>query len=100
MNDNIALVPFRLSIAGIPEIEDYHNEDVSHVISFLDPDLPEPESLHGLDAGWRITFRMHDIIEPEAGQDVPTREDVERLLEVGRQLLEMEIEHLLIHCHI
>lgn len=99
MTDEIALVPYRLSIAGIPEIEGFETESVSHVISFLDPERPEPESLHGLGAEWRVTFRMHDIIAPEAGQEIPTREDVERLLEVGHELLGMDIEHLLIHCH-
>lgn len=99
MTNEIALVPYRLSIAGIPEIEGFESEGVSHVISFLDPELPEPESLHGLKADWRVTFRMHDIIAPEAGQEMPTREDVERLLEAGQELLGEDINHLLIHCH-
>lgn len=99
MTDEIDLVPYRLSIAGIPELDNFGTGAVSHVISFLDPELPEPESLHGLKAEWRVTFRMHDIIAPEAGQELPTRADVERLLEVGHELHEMEIEHLLIHCH-
>ena len=99
MTNEISLVPYRLSIAGIPEIEGFKTECVSHVISFLDPELPEPESLRELGTGWRITFRMHDIIAPEAGQEIPTREDIERLLEAGQQLLDEDVEHLLIHCH-
>lgn len=102
MTDPTTLLPYRLSIAGLHELDGYLDADVSHVISFLDPDFPRPATLDRLEVEWRETFRVHDIIDDDderAGWTLPSERDVARILAIGERLASARVRHLLVHCH-
>jgi predicted protein tyrosine phosphatase len=92
-----------LTICGLEEL-DYHSaRGVTHVLSILDPDWPELESVWAFEPHHRLTLRFNDAIEPSEELTLPTRDDVEAILEFGRNLnpsaSESDIPHLLVHCH-
>ena len=93
-----ALVPFRMTICGIAELDFHSAAGVTHVLSILGPELPEPGAFAAFPPHRRLTLRFHDIIEPNPDQLAPSREDVENLLAFGRELGEPEGNHLLVHC--
>jgi predicted protein tyrosine phosphatase len=74
---------------------------LTHVLSILDPDWPEPESFWAYDQHHRLTLRFHDAIEAGDELTLPTRDDVEAILEFGRKVSETksDVPHLLVHCH-
>jgi predicted protein tyrosine phosphatase len=90
---------FRVTICGIPELDEHAAAGVTHVLSILDPDWPDPKSFAAFAPHRRLALRFHDIIEPAPGRYAPSREDVERLLAFGRELGEAAGSHLLVHCH-
>ena len=92
-------LPFRLTICGIPELDEHCTAGVTHVLSILDPDFDDPPAFAVFPPHRRIALRFHDIIAPEPGRIAPTGADVERLLAFGRELIEAPQSHLLIHCH-
>lgn len=97
---------FRVTICGIPELDEHRAAEITHVLSILDPEWPEPLAFAAFAPHRRLALRFHDIIEPTRDQLAPTRDDVERLLEFGRELPVLGREpngpagsHLLVHCH-
>jgi predicted protein tyrosine phosphatase len=90
---------FRVTICGIPELDEHCAAGVTHVLSILGPDWPDPASFAAFPPHRRLTLRFHDIIEPTPELIAPSREDVERLLAFGRELGEPAESHLLVHCH-
>src|SRR5947208_16798750 len=55
--------PFRLTICGIPELDEHCAAGVTHVLSILDPDMPVPPAFAGFSPHRRLALRFHDIIE-------------------------------------
>lgn len=92
-------LPFRLTICGIPELDEHCTAGVTHVLSILDPDIEDPPAFARFPSHRRIALRFHDIIEPTPDRVAPVVGDVERLLAFGRELIGMPQSHLLIHCH-
>ena len=92
-------LPFRLTICGIPELNEHCTTGVTHVLSLLDPDCDDPPALTAFAPHQRIALRFHDVIEPKPDRIPPSLRDVERLLALGRQLIDAPQGHLLIHCH-
>lgn len=90
---------FRVTICGIPELGEHCAVGVTHVLSILDPDWPDPTAFEEFAPHQRLGLRFHDIIDPTPGLLAPSRVDVERLLEFGRELGAAEDPHLLVHCH-
>jgi hypothetical protein len=74
----------RITICGIPELGEHCAAGVTHVLSILGPNSPDPPELAAFAPHRRLILRFHDVIEPQPDQIAPTREDVERLLVVGR----------------
>lgn len=93
------LVPYKLTICGISELEDHAGAGVTHVVSILDPDYPEPPALSSFPKGGRVLFRFDDIIRGEPGAAAPARDDIDRILDCGRWLRRENATHVLIHCH-
>jgi predicted protein tyrosine phosphatase len=91
--------PFRLTICGIPELDEHCAAGVTHVLSIIGPDWPDPPSFAAFPPHHRLTLCFHDIIEPRPELLPPTAGDVERLLAFGRESDLMAGGHLLIHCH-
>jgi predicted protein tyrosine phosphatase len=91
--------PFRLTICGIPELDEHCAAGVTHVLSILDPDTPDPTAFSAFAPHRRLALRFHDIIETSPDRVAPERADVERLLAFGHELTEARQSHLLIHCH-
>lgn len=96
---SIGMLPFKMSICGLDEIERFAGAGVSHVVSLLDPDWPDPDGWAALGPVEHHRFHMHDIISDMPGWRPPLEEDVERLLEVGDLLARSDVDHLLVHCH-
>jgi predicted protein tyrosine phosphatase len=93
------MLPFRVTICGLDELDIHCEAGVSHVLSILDPSWPEPAAFAAYDPHRRLELRFHDIIEPLPGWIPPQRADVERLLEFGRDMMAAGGAHLLVHCH-
>ena len=91
--------PFRLTICGIPELDEHCAAGVTHVLSILDPDTPDPPAFAAFAPHRRLALRFHDVIEPLPARLPPARADVERLLAFGHELSDTPGNHLLIHCH-
>lgn len=91
--------PFRLTICGIPELDEHCGAGVTHVLSIIGPDWPDPPTFATFPPHHRLTLQFHDIIEPRSDLLPPTAADVERLLAFGRTPDLMAGGHLLIHCH-
>src|SRR5262245_12391996 len=94
---------FRVTICGIPELDEHCAAGVTHVLSILDPEWPDPPAFEAFAPHRRLALRFHDIIEPTLDRYAPTREDVERLLAFGGELRDATQDagasHLLVHCH-
>ena len=89
-----------LTICGIEELESHRERGVSHVLSILDPGTPDPQSFETFDDHHRTVLRFHDIVVPMGDMILPQREDVERIVAFGDEMVEdVEGSHLLIHCH-
>jgi predicted protein tyrosine phosphatase len=93
------LVPFEVTICGIDELGLHCDARVTHVLSILDPGWPEPEAFGDFDPHQRLELRFHDVIEAGVGWTAPEPRDVELLLTFGRDLIEVQDPHLLVHCH-
>ena len=91
--------PFRLTICGIPELDEHCAAGVTHVLSILDPDTPDPPAFAAFAPHRRLALRFHDVIELLPARLPPARADVERLLAFGHELSDTPGSHLLIHCH-
>ena len=89
----------RVTICGIPELDEHRAAGVTHVLSILDPEWPDPPAFAAFAPHRRLALRFHDIIEPTPQRLAPSRADVERLLEFGRELGDPARSHLLVHCH-
>ncbi|MFI4948098.1 MAG: tyrosine phosphatase family protein [Alphaproteobacteria bacterium] len=89
----------RVTICGIPELDEHSEAGVTHILSILGPDWPDPPAFASFPPHRRLTLRFHDIIDPAPGQLGPSREDVVRILEFGRGVKEPARSHVLIHCH-
>jgi predicted protein tyrosine phosphatase len=89
---------FRVTICGIPELDQHGAAGVTHVLSILTPELPDPAAFDGFAPHRRLTLRFHDVIEPMPGYLAPSRYDVEQLLAFGRELSGPAHSHLLVHC--
>lgn len=94
-----SFAPFRVTICGIPELGEHGAAGVTHVLSILDPEWPDPPAFAEFAPHRRFALRFHDIIELTPDRLAPSRDDVERLLEFGRELRGPEGSHLLVHCH-
>lgn len=90
----------KLSICGINELHNFENQNVTHVISLLDPGMPDPEAFKAFGTHIRTTHRFHDIIDYEASLVLPSLKDVVTTLAFADKYLTNPSEtHLLIHCH-
>jgi len=95
-----SLVPFDVTICGIPELEKFHDAKVSHVLSIIDPQEPEPEAFRFYPSHERLTLRFDDVVGVYPGFEPPGRDDVKKLLDFGQSLASSGKDgHLLVHCH-
>ena len=90
---------FRVTICGIPELEQHGAAGITDVLSILDPEWPDPAAFAGFPPHRRLALRFHDIIDPAPARLPPSRADVERLLAFASELSERPDGHLLVHCH-
>jgi predicted protein tyrosine phosphatase len=96
---DMSFIPFRITICGIPELDEHCAAGVTHIVSILDPESPDPPTFAKFAPHWRLDLRFHDIIEPNRCQLAPSRGDVAQLLGFGRELNDRAGNHLLVHCH-
>jgi predicted protein tyrosine phosphatase len=96
---SMSFIPFRVTICGIPELDEHCAAGVTHIVSILDPEWPDPPAFAKFSPHWRLDLRFHDVIEPSPHHLAPSRNDVARLLGFGRELNDRAGSHLLVHCH-
>jgi predicted protein tyrosine phosphatase len=90
----------RITICGLAELAAHGADEVTHVLSILDPGWPDPQAFASFPTHRRIALRFHDVIAPLPGAIVPTQQDVGLLLAFGREVSAAGRDsHLLIHCH-
>ena len=99
MNLPNRLTPFRVSICGLDEIAAFADQDVSHVLSILDPAYPEPTAFASFPEHVRVTLRFDDIIADVPTMQAPTVEDMRQILALGESMAGDSVRHLLVHCH-
>lgn len=92
------LLPFRLSICGIAELEQFAG-DVTHILGILDPGTPQPEGYVHHPKALRDEFRFYDIVTEDGSRSLPTEADVAAILKVGEKLAVQPVQHLLVHCY-
>ena len=93
---------FDLTICGLADLDYHSSRGVTHVLSILDPEWPEPESFGAYDPHHRLTLRFDDAIEPGPELKLPTRDDVQAIVDFGRRMIADVASdpcHLLVHCH-
>jgi len=95
----VSLLPFRLSVCGVGELDGFAGAGVSHVLSILDPYTPVPAAFARFAPHRRVDFRFHDVVEGD-GWDVPIpgAAEVAEVIAFGRALAEDAVDHLLVHC--
>jgi predicted protein tyrosine phosphatase len=94
------LLPVRLSICGVRELDGFAQAGVSDVLSILDPEQAVPDSFQRYSPHRRTTMRFHDVVLPADGQTMPERGDVRRILDFGMSLgAARDASHLLVHCY-
>src|SRR3954451_24635731 len=89
------------TVCGIEELG-AQLDNVTHVLSLLDPDWPEPSALMRLEHGRRVLLRFHDDIQEGPGIILPSEYHVEAILAFGRAVIRGACttdRHLLVHCH-
>jgi len=92
---------FRITVCGIPELEDFCNSGVTHVLSIIDPPTPDPAPLANFLPHARTVLRFHDDIREEPGRQPPEECHIRMLLGLGSELAALPAPgaHLLVHCH-
>lgn len=91
----------QVTICGLKEIGIALDLNVSHIISFSDPDTSLPFGLsQAVPAEHHHCFKFHDIIMPIDGYVAPRLEDIERVISIGRTIAEDHLDRLLVHCHL
>jgi predicted protein tyrosine phosphatase len=95
-----SLVPFDVTICGIPDLDKFRDAKVTHVLSIIDPQEPEPGSFRFYPSHERLTLRFDDVVSAYPGFQAPERGDVKKLLDFGQSLQSSGQDgHLLVHCH-
>ena len=93
------LLPYRLNICGVGELEGFAGSGVSDVLSILDPDTPKPAAFARFGPHRRTDIRFHDVVLPLDGHIQPTSDDVRRILAFGTACAAASASHVLIHCY-
>jgi Predicted protein tyrosine phosphatase len=93
------LVPFRITICGLGELDQHAAAGIDHVVSILDPDYPDPACFRRYRQHRRVLYRFDDVIAARSGVVAPAEANVRAILDLGRTLLADKVKHVLIHCH-
>ena len=98
-------LPYRLSVCGKDEVENYADASVTHLLSLEDPHIAKttPSWFRGI----HVQLQFHDV-ESLAdalawGAVAPTRSDVAEILKFGKECLatsRRQPVHLLVHCQV
>ena len=93
------LLPLRLTICGIHELDGFARADVSDVLSIVNPGEPDPEAFMRFGPHRRTTLRFHDVVLPTEGHSMPAEDDMRGILNFGETLARhSDAGHLLVHC--
>ena len=97
------MTPFRISVCGLFEVQDFEADSVTHIISIDNPGPPTgtPEWFRG--THWHVVFQ--DVETPIEAREynavAPSIQEVERIIDFGGTCQEAgrtQDVHLLIHC--
>jgi predicted protein tyrosine phosphatase len=92
---SMSFIPIRVTICGIPELDEHCAAGVTHIVSILDPEWSDPPTFAKFAPHWRLDLRFRDVIKPSPHHLAPSRNDVARLLGFGRELNDRAGSHLL-----
>lgn len=93
------LVPYRITICGLGELDEHATVGIGYVVSILDPNHPDPEVFGRYHPHRRIVYRFDDVVRSRAGVAAPAEAHVLAILDLGRELAAAAIDHVLVHCH-
>lgn len=94
-----SFVPYEITICGLTELCEHSQRGVTHVISILDPEYPDPEDFTAYLPHRRVLWRFDDVIHEIEGTVVPGEKEVRAILDLGEDLRNERVDHLLVHCH-
>ncbi len=96
--------PYRFSVCGKNEIDNFSTEGITHILSIEDPGTPKETPAWFKGVHWQIQF--HDVesfSEARAfNATAPTQEQVAEVLRCGEECLKASQAgpvHLLVHCY-
>ena len=91
---------FQVTTCGLDQLDRHALNDISHVLSILDPGTCRPRALAGFPPDSQLELRFHDVVLVEEDRVPPNQSHVEQILAFGRQAAAVgHAAHLLIHCH-
>lgn len=93
------LLPYRITICGLTELDQHARAGVDHVVSILDPEYPDPSAFRRYSSHKRVVFRYDDVVRARKGVVAPVEANIRAILDLGRTLVADGIKHVLIHCH-
>ena len=93
------ILPFRITVCGLDELQGHCELGATHVLSILDPAWPVPEAFGQYGEHARLELRFDDIIDEKPGAVLPQKEHAEQILAFGRRLEAEPNGSLLVHCH-
>ena len=93
------LLPYHITICGLPELACHAEAGFTHVVSILDPIWPDPQGFGAWGTHRRVLWRFDDVVEVGGGYSAPTRHDVQAILALGAELRHETAARVLIHCH-
>lgn len=93
------LLPYRITICGLTELDQHSAASVDYVVSIIDPNYPDPTAFRRYPPHRRVLFRYDDVVSARPGVVAPTEANVRAILDLGQTLRSEGADHLLIHCH-
>lgn len=93
------LLPYRITICGLYELDQHAAAGVGCVVSILDPNHPDPAAFRRYPPHRRILYRFDDVVRARDGVVAPAVANVHAILDLGREMAAKPVEHVLIHCH-
>ena len=93
------LLPYRLTVCGLYELDQHAAAGVGCVVSILDPDHPDPVAFRRYPSHRRFLYRFDDVVRARDGVVAPAVANVHAILDLGREMAGDPVDHMLIHCH-
>jgi predicted protein tyrosine phosphatase len=89
----------KVTICGIPELQQHCSTGVSHVLSIIDSHEPRPAALDDFFEIDHALIRFDDVVAEYPGFEACTARHIAQVLEFGERVHATAGSHVLVHCH-